>query len=197
MPRTKDEALTEKRRNEILDAAARVFVRHGFHRASMRQICGEAKLSAGAVYNYFPSKDKIIEGLAAREQEEIAELAAYLAETRDARKALTGAIRLMIEEADANYARLYVELTAEAGRNALVRNRLAATDAALQECLLEAIRRGQADGSVTKARPAADLLALLTAVYEGFVGRLAVDGDSERKAFAKLAADAVATLLKP
>lgn len=64
MPRTKDEALTEKRRNEILDAAARVFVRHGFHRASMRQICGEAKLSAGAVYNYFPSKDQIIEGLA-------------------------------------------------------------------------------------------------------------------------------------
>lgn len=197
MPRTKDEALTEKRRNEILDAAARVFVRHGFHRASMRQICGEAKLSAGAVYNYFPSKDQIIEGLAAREQEEIAELAAYLAETDNAQKALTGAIRLMVEDTNAADARLYVELTAEAGRNALVRERLVATDAALQECLLEAIRRGQAQGSVTKARSAADLLALLTAVYEGFVGRLAVDGDSERKAFAKLAADAVAILLKP
>lgn len=63
--RTRDDALRQRREAEILAAAAACFARRGAHAASMNEICAEARLSAGALYRYFPSKEAIIEGLAA------------------------------------------------------------------------------------------------------------------------------------
>jgi AcrR family transcriptional regulator len=39
-------------------------VRDGFHATSMQQVIGEAGLSVGAVYRYFPSKSDLIMGIA-------------------------------------------------------------------------------------------------------------------------------------
>jgi AcrR family transcriptional regulator len=55
------EAHSAARRQQIIDAAYRCFARKGFHQATMREIYEEAKLSPGAVYHYFPSKDAIIQ----------------------------------------------------------------------------------------------------------------------------------------
>jgi AcrR family transcriptional regulator len=55
------EAHSAARRQQIIDAAYRCFARKGFHQATMRDIYEEAKLSPGAVYHYFPSKDAIIQ----------------------------------------------------------------------------------------------------------------------------------------
>jgi AcrR family transcriptional regulator len=52
--------LSEVRRDQILQAAAAVFARLGFHKARMDDIVQEAGLSKGAVYWYFKSKDEII-----------------------------------------------------------------------------------------------------------------------------------------
>lgn len=49
------------RRQQIIDAAYRCFVRKGLNQTTMRDIYEEAELSAGAVYHYFDSKDAIIE----------------------------------------------------------------------------------------------------------------------------------------
>lgn len=54
----------ERRRQQILHAARRCFVRKGFHQTSMADIFAEANLSAGAVYGYFRSKSEIIEAIA-------------------------------------------------------------------------------------------------------------------------------------
>jgi len=54
------------RRTEILDAAERCFARDGFHKASMQDICGEAEMSPGNLYRYFPSKDALIAGICER-----------------------------------------------------------------------------------------------------------------------------------
>ncbi len=51
----------DQRRVQILDAARACFASAGFHGASMHQICAEARMSPGALYRYFPSKDAIIE----------------------------------------------------------------------------------------------------------------------------------------
>jgi AcrR family transcriptional regulator len=48
------------RRDEIVDAALRVFLRKGFHAASMADIISESGLSAGAIYGYFDSKAALI-----------------------------------------------------------------------------------------------------------------------------------------
>lgn len=52
---------SDARRRQIIDAAYRCFARKGIHQASMRDICAEAGLSAGAIYTYFKSKEDIIE----------------------------------------------------------------------------------------------------------------------------------------
>jgi AcrR family transcriptional regulator len=54
----------DARRAEILDAAVACFAREGFHRATMQDIVKESSLSAGAIYNYFKSKEEIVEAIA-------------------------------------------------------------------------------------------------------------------------------------
>lgn len=60
MPRISQDELDERRRL-IRDAAARCFARKGVQATTMREIFAEAGLSAGAVYNYFKTKDDLIE----------------------------------------------------------------------------------------------------------------------------------------
>jgi len=63
MPRVSDEHLAA-RRQQILDAARRCFLRDGFHNTSMQDVIAEAGLSVGAVYRYFPSKNDLITSIA-------------------------------------------------------------------------------------------------------------------------------------
>ena len=46
-------------RERVFAAALRLFRRRGFERTTMRDIAGEADLSLGAAYHYFPSKNAI------------------------------------------------------------------------------------------------------------------------------------------
>ena len=61
------------RRDEILAAAQRCFVRSGFHGASMQDICAEAGMSPGNLYRYFPSKEALVAGIAERDRAEVAQ----------------------------------------------------------------------------------------------------------------------------
>lgn len=48
-----------QRREQILDAARKVFAKRGFKGATIEDIAGEAELSAGTLYLYFKSKDEM------------------------------------------------------------------------------------------------------------------------------------------
>lgn len=66
-------------RERILDAAARVFSRHGYAAGTTNRIADEAGLSVGSLYQYFPNKDAILVQLVRRHIEEgIAAVAARL-----------------------------------------------------------------------------------------------------------------------
>lgn len=56
----KDEALVEKRRKQILDAALRAFTRNGFHETNLRQITKLANIAYGSIYDYVKTKDDIL-----------------------------------------------------------------------------------------------------------------------------------------
>lgn len=197
MPRTKDDKLEAKRRREILEAAATCFVRDGFHAASMRAICAEAGLSAGAVYNYFPSKDAIIEGMAEWEREDVAELAAYLRSEKNALTALVEGTRAMVAETSAEEAQLYAELIAEAGRNPAMQARFMETDDELRGVLLETVARGQADGTITKRDSTETLTLLVMSIVDGVTGRIGYGNNMKPARLADIAADAVTRLLQP
>jgi len=53
----------ERRRNEILDAAERVFFSKGVNIATMDDVAGEAELSKGTLYLYFKSKQELYLGI--------------------------------------------------------------------------------------------------------------------------------------
>src|ERR1700744_2230684 len=61
----------DARRDQILGAARRCFLRDGFHSASMQDLFAEAGLSAGAVYRYFASKDEVIVAIAEENMREV------------------------------------------------------------------------------------------------------------------------------
>ena len=52
--------VSEERKQQITDAAVRVFTRLGLHQARMDDIVEESGLSKGTLYWYFKSKDEII-----------------------------------------------------------------------------------------------------------------------------------------
>ena len=62
MPKVKKEH-KENRRLQILKAAFQCFSKKGYHGTSMRDIFKATKLSSGAVYNYYSSKEEIVQEL--------------------------------------------------------------------------------------------------------------------------------------
>jgi AcrR family transcriptional regulator len=67
-----------ERRRQIVAAAMECFSRKGFARATIADICREAGVSPGHLYHYFPSKEALIEAIAAADLAAIREFAAHL-----------------------------------------------------------------------------------------------------------------------
>jgi AcrR family transcriptional regulator len=66
-----DPMLAQARRDQVLNAAADCFRRKGYHRAGMAEISKTAGMSAGHIYNYFESKEAIIESIIEKDMEEM------------------------------------------------------------------------------------------------------------------------------
>ncbi len=56
----------ERRRQQIIVAAKRVFSAHGFNKSTMEDIAKEAELSPGTLYLYFKNKDELFASLSLR-----------------------------------------------------------------------------------------------------------------------------------
>lgn len=53
----------EVTRIAVEDAAIELFLKHGYHATSMRQIADQAGLALGGIYNHFKSKEEIFEAI--------------------------------------------------------------------------------------------------------------------------------------
>lgn len=65
MPRTKEqfEEIRKSSRQKILDAALEVFAKQGYHSATVDAIAKTAGISKGLMYNYFKSKEEVLNEL--------------------------------------------------------------------------------------------------------------------------------------
>jgi AcrR family transcriptional regulator len=71
--KSKQQVVTEFRRNEILDAARKVFARKGFSEGIIDDIAAEAGIAKGTVYLYFTSKRSIYTSLLQHDMEALKE----------------------------------------------------------------------------------------------------------------------------
>ena len=90
MPRVK----TEQKRRDILDAAARVFSKHGFHAATVAQIAEEQGIGLGTFYRYFESKLDVFHAVI---DEVMGEVAAVLAPESATASQTLEAYRVQVE----------------------------------------------------------------------------------------------------
>ena len=64
--RERKEREKERRRQQIMAAAKKVFTDKGFNKATMDDIAGEAELSPGTIYLYFKNKEELYASLSLR-----------------------------------------------------------------------------------------------------------------------------------
>lgn len=71
---TEQAPLAEERRAQILEAAKRCFKEKGFHQTTLRDIAQEFGMSVGHIYNYFDSKESLIETLVETETDKFIDM---------------------------------------------------------------------------------------------------------------------------
>jgi len=181
----------DSRRRQILDAAIECFARKGFQRTSMEDIIRESKLSAGAIYLYFHSKNEIIETLAdARHQREkrlIAESFAGAGWTESLRALFTTFRDALVEPAEKKERRLGIHLWAEALCNPKVLRLIRRGINQPLESLSREIAKAQADGRLQKTVDPDAAARLLIALFHGFILQQAWDDRADVRAFANAA----------
>lgn len=166
MARTSDPELAERRRRQIIDAALLCFRRRGFHQASMQEICAEAQISAGALYRYFPSKNRLIAAIAEDVQLKVDSILTVVEAGGDVEAAFEALAATMFDEifvyGDGS---LVAEVMAEASRDADLSQRLvdiqAGTHGRMCRVLQAAADAGRIHLSVTPEIAASLLVAAI------------------------------------
>jgi TetR/AcrR family transcriptional regulator, repressor for uid operon len=173
----------DSRRERILDAAERAFVRHGFHAATMQLVADEAEMSAGNLYRYFPSKEAIVEGLCALDQEGRATAFAELLSGSDnLAEAIQRGLRDHIFCKSTEKARMIVEIWAESGRNARVSELTRAMDADVLDALTRLADAAKAAGDAAPALDSRFAARFLFTFVAGLFKRMAIEPDFDRAA---------------
>lgn len=176
MPRVSDQHRAA-RRQQIVDAARRCFLREGFHRTSMQDVIAEAGLSVGAVYRYFPSKHDLINAIA---EEAIGGAGAVLAElTRlDPPLPLIDALDRMLayvetQIGDQGVLRIAIQVWGEAQRDPTLAGYVHDKYATFRGQFEVLVRHAQRSGQFpTDADPAATAAALFALVPGWFLQRI-------------------------
>lgn len=174
MPKLSD-SQQELRRTRILDAAEHCFARSGFHRTTMQEICKEAGVSAGALYLYFASKEALMEGISTRSREEVLENFARLDEPRDFVAALAQLMEDCILQKPAYKSVLWLEISAEATRNAAIRSTHGNCERQINGALINLLEKAQKSGRIDPVLPIPDIVETMSVIADGLFLRRAVN----------------------
>jgi TetR/AcrR family transcriptional repressor of uid operon len=169
--------LQSDRRAEILAAAQRCFVRSGFHRASMQDICAEAGMSPGNLYRYFPSKEALIAGIAERDRAEVAQQFASADLSRGLFAVLEGMARHHFAVRADEQVALCTEIMAESRRDPEIARISAAFDADVKKWLLDLFRAGAERGDIPSDIDFEAVVTMLMIIADGVWWRRALDRD--------------------
>ena len=172
MPKVSKEYL-DSRRSEILEAALVCFSRDGFHRTTMQDIVRQSGLSPGAIYNYFKSKEEIIEAVANERQLTEKRLVMDAVEEGGAAGVLERLRDAFLDELDSpkerRRRRVSVQLWAEAQRNPGIRRIVQRSFEEPRKLISEVLASAQMRGEIAKCFDSDALASFLIATFHGLV----------------------------
>ncbi|MBA4165814.1 MAG: hypothetical protein C0456_20190 [Hyphomonas sp.] len=183
MPKLPEEVL-EDRRMQIIGAARRVFAAKGLSKVTLRDVFRETGLSAGAVYNYFKSKDDLI--LAVTQAGMTEALSALEQPGGDGAERLDQLIDAFFGSLTAGAGReaprVDLMIAAEALGNEAVLSAVVKHRAQIRDALVRVIEQGQAKGQLSTKHAAATLAELLYAAFQGLIVSRALGEDANAAA---------------
>jgi TetR/AcrR family transcriptional repressor of uid operon len=162
------------RRERIIDAAERCFVRSGFHRTTMQDVAAEAGMSPGNLYRYFKSKDAIVAGLAERDRARVGQDFLSLFEAKDFVASFTALGRKHFAEEPRERSVLCLEIWAEATRNPAFAALTEEFDRDVVSRMTALFRRAQDQGAVDPSVDPEALAVLISTLANGLFVRRAV-----------------------
>ena len=178
-PRSNRKSATEQRHNLIVNTAIDCFVKKGFHQTSIRDIAGKADISLGNFYNYFDSKDALIEEIAVIEAEEIKWVDALL-EKQDSPivllKQFMNQYLCYVEQLP--NAILAVEILAEAVRNPDIGKPYEVNRKKLTDAITQLIKQGIKSGEFNPRIDKKETSNLIIDAIDGLAMRSAFAGKS-------------------
>jgi len=184
-------------RQRILAAAEKCFIEHGFHAASVASIADTAQMSPGLIYRYFSSKNEII--LAIIEQQ--LQLARQEMRRQDARANLAQQIAESFAPdcgGQQTNAALFLEISAEATRDAAIGVAVRNSDHTLETDFREWLQRDAAAGGYgLDAEQARGAALVLQCLWEGMKVREARQPDFDHEALQAALLQCLPALLQP
>jgi TetR/AcrR family transcriptional repressor of uid operon len=188
--------LQSDRRDEILAAAQRCFVRSGFHGASMQDICAEANMSPGNLYRYFPSKEALIAGIAERDRAEVAQEFARADLSRGFFAVLEGMAHHHFAVKGDEQVLLCTEVMAESRRNPEIARISSAFDADVKRWLTDLFRAAAERGDIPADVDFDGVITMLMIIADGVWWRRALDRKFDPKAVLPVFMDIVRHMLR-
>jgi AcrR family transcriptional regulator len=168
MPKIAKEAM-EERRAQILSAARRVFAEKGLSKVTLRDVFREAGLSAGAVYNYFQSKDDLILGVTEAGMAEALSAFGGAAAGADLDAIIDTFFAALADMDPGQAPRVDLMIAAEALANPDVHRAVVKNRAAVRAALVRLIEQRQATRGNWTGHAAPVLADLLYATYQGLI----------------------------
>jgi AcrR family transcriptional regulator len=197
--RRQDPQLAQSRRLQVLDAASDCFRRRGYHGAGMAEISKTAGMSPGHIYNYFDSKDAIIDAIILRDMDEMFSVfnGFLQAEGLLMDVMLDGCENGVDKHLDVEKGALKLEMISEAARNDKVALSLQATDVEARRLMKQLLRR---DGSLVRDLPDQELdsrISVMFALFGGLMIRRVLNPQLDRDTVLIALKPVMRTLLTP
>jgi AcrR family transcriptional regulator len=171
----------EQTRQQLLDAAARVFARRGYQSASVEEIAAEAGFTTGAVYSNFAGKEELFLALADRQVDgRIAEIRSVADAAERGEEASAEAAEQFAHflESDPHWPLLFYEFWSFGVRNAEIQEEFSKRRDAVRDALAETLERVAKQLGFRLRFPAPVLAAAVSAALNGLAFERAADPES-------------------
>jgi AcrR family transcriptional regulator len=181
------EAHLAARREQIVEAAARCFVRNGFHQTSMQDVIKEAGLSVGAFYRYFSSKSELIRAIA---EVKVGIIIATFDQLlrQEPPPSLPVVFDELLTQVDHNLGvegpvRIVVQVWGEAAHDPAFADLVGGIYGRIRESATALVARLQADGQLDPHVDPAAVAAVLVGLVQGYVIQRVLAGRVERDTY--------------